>query len=80
MTEAYANITSTMKFYGNDDETISGAHIPFNFLFITDLDKHSDARDFLFNINKWLSYMPLGKTSNWVVNFSVLECSYSLTL
>lgn len=68
MTEAYGNITSQIEYYESDDGNLLGSHIPFNFLLITDLDDRSDARDFLFNINKWLSYMPHDKTANWVVS------------
>lgn len=68
MTEAYANITATVSYYESDDGNRMGSHIPFNFLLLTQLNDRSDARDFLFNINKWLSYMPLGKTANWVVS------------
>lgn len=68
MTEVYANITSVMKYYGSDDESIGGAHVPFNFQLIGGMDGDTDARDLLFNINKWISYMPLGQTSNWVVS------------
>lgn len=72
MTEVYANISATMEYYGSEVTNESGSHVPFNFLMITDLHKDSDARDFLFNIHKWLSYMPLGKTANWVVNLEFI--------
>lgn len=67
MTEVYANVTSVMKYYGSDDESILGAQVPFNFQLIGEMDAENDARDLLFNINKWISYMPLGQTPNWVV-------------
>lgn len=66
MTEAYANISETVEYYGNEERP--GSQIPFNFLLITDLDVHSDARDFLYVIQKWLTYMPHGGVANWVVS------------
>lgn len=74
MTEAYANLTFTMRYYGtNEDNNLRfGAQIPFNFLLITDLDRDSIAPDFIQTINKWLTYMPgtLSQTitANWVVS------------
>ncbi|XP_050079089.1 uncharacterized protein LOC126565930 [Anopheles maculipalpis] len=70
MTEAYANITFTMKYYrsGEEHQPRQGSHMPFNFLLITDLNRDSSAQDFVFTINKWLTYMPrVGATANWVL-------------
>lgn len=67
MTEAYANMTFTMRYYQSDDGTRQGSHIPFNFLMISDLNKNSSAKDFVHTVNKWMSYMPAGETANWVV-------------
>ena len=67
MTEAWANITFTMKYYESDDGKRKGSHMPFNFLLITDLDENSAAQDFVHTINKWLSFMPAGNTANWVL-------------
>ncbi|XP_053692700.1 maltase 2-like [Sabethes cyaneus] len=67
MTEAYANITFTMKYYQSTDGTRSGSHLPFNFLLITDLTEASSAQDFVFTINKWLTYMPRNRDANWVI-------------
>ncbi|XP_049871092.1 maltase A1-like [Pectinophora gossypiella] len=65
LAEAYANITMTMLYYG-DERGRLGAHFPFNFDFITSLWGGSNARDFAFIIQRWLTYMPRGKTANWV--------------
>lgn len=70
-TEAYSNITQTMKYYGTEDEP--GAHFTFNFLFITSLSQQSSARDFKRIIELWYSNLPIGKWSNWVVSSF---CSY----
>lgn len=65
--EGYANVTMTMLYYGNDEGEL-GAHFPFNFDFITDLSSKSNARDFVYIILRWLTYMPHGATPNWVVS------------
>ncbi|XP_063529043.1 maltase A1-like [Cydia strobilella] len=63
--EGYANISMTMLYYGNEEGGI-GAHFPFNFDFITDVSSESNARDLVYVILKWLSYMPFGAVPNWV--------------
>lgn len=67
MTEAYANVTCLMNFYEDDAGIRKGSHIPFNFMMITELFKTSDARDFVFTFQRWMTYMPLGGTPNWVI-------------
>jgi alpha-glucosidase len=67
MTEAYTNMTFTMRYYQNEDNTRKGSHIPFNFLMISELNKDSTANDFVHIINKWMDFMPAGETANWVV-------------
>lgn len=66
LAEAYANISMTMLYYG-DEQGRDGAHFPFNFDFITSLSATSSARDFAYVIRHWLTYMPKGKVANWVV-------------
>ncbi|XP_050685428.1 maltase 1-like [Leptidea sinapis] len=63
--EGYANVTMTMLYYGNE-RGATGTHFPFNFDFITDLSVKSNARDFVYVILRWLTYMPYGGTPNWV--------------
>ncbi|CAG4991500.1 unnamed protein product [Colias eurytheme] len=65
LAEAYANITMTMLYYG-DEQGRLGAHFPFNFDFITSLSSQSNARDFVYVIKRWLTYMPQGEVANWV--------------
>ncbi|KAF2880410.1 hypothetical protein ILUMI_25767 [Ignelater luminosus] len=65
MTESYSDYDKVLKYYGNG--THNGAHFPFNFWFITHLNKDSNARDIKFIIDKWLTYMPLENTANWVM-------------
>lgn len=64
LTEAYSDIKLVMRYYGNG--TRNGS-VPFNFEFLRNIDKNSDARDIKFIIDKWETYMPVGKTANWVV-------------
>ncbi|XP_064535198.1 maltase 2 isoform X2 [Drosophila montana] len=66
MTEAYAGLQVLMDYY-EDAGGVRGSQLPFNFHFITDVNENSDARDFVYNIEKWLIYMPRGHTANWVM-------------
>ncbi|XP_032510644.2 maltase A1-like [Danaus plexippus] len=65
LSEGYANISMTMLYYGNKQGKF-GAHFPFNFDFITDVSNNSNARDFVYTIQKWLTYKPFAATANWV--------------
>ncbi|XP_052891565.1 maltase A1-like [Anopheles moucheti] len=67
MAETYSPIEIVMKYYGNG--TVPGAQIPFNFHFITDLNKDSTAEDFLHTIQYWLDHMPSMENivPNWVL-------------
>ncbi|XP_041968849.1 maltase 1-like [Aricia agestis] len=65
LAEAYANVSMTMLYYGDEDSRV-GAHFPFNFDFITELSAGSSARDFVYVIKRWLTYMPPGHVANWV--------------
>lgn len=66
LTEAYADIADTMRYYG-DGKGRDGAHIPMNFLLITQLNHDSNARAFKDQIDMWLLHMPAGRTANWVL-------------
>ncbi|KAF5286038.1 hypothetical protein FQR65_LT12973 [Abscondita terminalis] len=65
MTEAYANITDTMKYYGDGDK--DGAHFTFNFQFISYINNASNAYDIVSRVNEWLQYMPTKYVPNWVL-------------
>uniref|UniRef100_A0A182RD07 alpha-glucosidase n=1 Tax=Anopheles funestus TaxID=62324 RepID=A0A182RD07_ANOFN len=67
MAETYSPIDIVMKYYGNG--TVPGAQIPFNFHFITDLNRDSTADDFKRTITYWLDHMPAidGIVPNWVL-------------
>lgn len=65
--EAYANLTNTMRYYA-DPQGNPRAHFPFNFLLIENLSEYSSALDFKEQIDIWMDNVPAGATSNWVVS------------
>lgn len=63
MMEAYSNMTMTIKYY------VYGAHFPFNFGLISNLNRDSKANDFKNLIDGWMMNMPTVRgTANWVVS------------
>ncbi|XP_034475194.1 maltase 2-like isoform X1 [Drosophila innubila] len=66
MTEAYAGLRELADYY-EDANGVRGSHLPFNFNFISNVNGDSDARDFVYNVEKWLIYMPRGHAANWVM-------------
>ena len=60
ITEAYIDQKLASKYFE------AGSN-PFNFMFITLLNKASIAVDFKSRIDSWLDIVPEGKVSNWVV-------------
>lgn len=66
MTDAPTDLKLLAHYY-ESDEGVMGAHIPVNFLLLTEVTDKSDARDFAFNIQKWLICMPGGHTANWIM-------------
>jgi alpha-glucosidase len=67
MTEAYASIENQVRWYGSKDGKILGAHMPFNFALIVDLDKNSNADAFQKAAQKWLDSKPEYGIANWVL-------------
>lgn len=65
-TEAYANMSFTMRYY-QDEKGEPIAHFPFNFLLIERLDENASAEDFKIRIDEWFDNLPEGATSNWVL-------------
>ncbi|XP_037954003.1 maltase A3-like [Teleopsis dalmanni] len=65
MTEAWSDIDTVMKYYG--DGTKDGSQIPFNFQMISNLWWDSDAYHYSEMINSWLDRLPEGKAANWVI-------------
>lgn len=74
-TEAYADLEKTLRYY-KDENGNPVSHFPFNFLLIENLDENSNAYKFKNEIDIWLTNLPEGATSNWVVS-SV--CTFSQT-
>lgn len=64
MTEAYASIEDTMRYYVSANGTL-GAHMPFNFQLIY-IEGDVTAQHIKGNIDYWLNYMPEGLTPSWV--------------
>lgn len=65
LTEAYASLADTMRFYESADGQ-QGAHMPFNFGLIY-INAQATAQSIKEDINRWLDYMPDHHTPNWVV-------------
>ncbi|KOC70313.1 putative maltase H [Habropoda laboriosa] len=61
LTEAYTTFDKTIKFYG------AGSTVPFNFMFLTDLNNQSKPNDYKRLIDRWMNNVPNGSVSNWVV-------------
>lgn len=73
MTEAYTSLEKTVEFYD------AGAHIPFNFKFITDVNSTSNADAFKKLIDEWTKAADKRNgTSNWVVSALILYFDNSL--
>lgn len=66
MTEAYADVTEQVLWYGQNKERL-GSHMPFNFALISKLDEASKAREFVDSIDLWLAEMPTFGIANWVM-------------
>ena len=66
MTESYARIDLTIKYYGNG--ATKGSQIPFNFELIKNMKANSTAEDYKNAIEEWLRLMPAGQMANWVVS------------
>nr|XP_018910472.1 PREDICTED: maltase 2-like [Bemisia tabaci] len=65
MTEAYTTLDRTMDYYQFEGKP--GAHMPFNFFFITHVSGRSPAKDYQKAIQGWMDSMPAGFWPNWVM-------------
>ncbi|XP_029165837.1 alpha-glucosidase-like [Nylanderia fulva] len=63
LTEAYTDFDLTILYY------TSGSTVPFNFMFISDLNDKSNAADFKRLIDRWMNNIPDNPAyvANWVV-------------
>lgn len=66
MTEVYATIQNVVRYFGEGDR--QGAQMPFNFDLISDVDASSSAADIKRAVDKFITYKPVDKESNWVVS------------
>lgn len=66
MTEAYASIENQVRWYGSS-EIRRGAHMPFNFALISELDVDSTAESFRDAVDLWVNAMPAYGRANWVL-------------
>lgn len=64
--ETFGALEDIIRYYA-DSEGNPRAHFPFNFMLLKNLDADSTARDFKNTIDTWMSNIPVGATSNWVV-------------
>jgi alpha-glucosidase len=67
ITEAYSSVDDTAKYYA-DEEGKPRAHFPLNFVLIESLNQDSNAYYFKNEIDVWLSQVPIGAASSWVVS------------
>lgn len=65
ITEAYSNVKNIVPYYGTDEEP--GAHLPFNFLMITEVGRESNARMLRDMIMSWYDSAPPKSWANWVI-------------
>lgn len=70
-TEAYASTEDTVRYYA-DEEGNPRAHFPFNFVLLNNLNKDSNAYLFKNEIDIWMTQIPAGATSNWVVSWTIV--------
>lgn len=61
LTEAYATTDLVAKYYNY------GSNVPFNFMFMGDLNNRSKNVDFKRAFDDWFNHMPQGQMANWVV-------------
>ena len=66
MLEVYGTDDEVMAYYGTP--SAPGAHFPFNFRFIINLNNQSTAHDFAKVINDYLADITGDRVPNWVVS------------
>ncbi|XP_053600401.1 maltase A1-like [Plodia interpunctella] len=64
MTEAYSSPQLTMRYFGEGDR--EGVQMPFNFVLISDVNGGSSAAEIKYALDKFLTFKPVDKFSNWV--------------
>ncbi|XKL60720.1 hypothetical protein PGB90_007777 [Kerria lacca] len=64
VTEAYGKVAEVVKFFGIPKRL--GVHFPFNFFFITNFNKESDATALRDIIQNWYNHMLHYGWGNWM--------------
>ncbi|XP_026314495.1 maltase A1-like [Hyposmocoma kahamanoa] len=64
MIEIYASPEKTMRYFGDGER--EGGQMPFNFALITDVNRDSTAFEIKYALDKFLTFKPIDKLSNWV--------------
>lgn len=67
MTEAYTNTTEYVKYFKSADGSKLGSQMPFNFILIKDLDRHSSVAEFKSIIDDKINSVPSEFHLNWVI-------------
>lgn len=62
MTESYSSSEIIKKFYE------AGSDLPFNFQMINQINRNSNAKNFIDMVTDWFKIVPQGKSTNWVVS------------
>jgi hypothetical protein len=64
-------LNETMAYYGN--VTHPGAHFPCNGGVLLNLKNNSNVNDFKSALENWLSHLPSGQRSIWVVSVCLYQ-------
>ncbi|XP_026314498.1 maltase A1-like [Hyposmocoma kahamanoa] len=64
MIEIYASPEKTMRYFGDGER--EGGQMPFNFALITDVNRDSTAFEIKYALDKFITFKPIDKLSNWV--------------
>lgn len=75
MVETYASPQNIMRYFGEGDR--EGAHMPFNFALISDVNGQSTAAEVKYAIDKFLTFKPIDKLANWVVSIRRAYCCHN---
>jgi hypothetical protein len=67
----HGTLNETMAYYGN--MTQPGAHFPCNVDLLLKMNNNSNTNDIKSAIENWLSFLPSGQWSSWVVSAYLCE-------
>lgn len=75
--EAHCDVATVVKYYGN--ETYPLTHFPYNFI-LENINQPTGALGFFWCIYVWMSYVPEGEISAWMVCNTNYVCTLQLFL